>query len=157
VAAPATAAQAPPVSNVPPAADPVPQAHHGKACGQLAYGNRNLYRGQIHRIDPDHVAITGGTSDSRISPRRSENSYYPRHQSQRNDDCVRHVSDYRQVNAKPWAQVFLDGTPRRALGQTPLSGVTVPMGGVLIFENPNFTSKSYRITDKDSAIQVDFQ
>ena len=60
-----------------------------------------------------------------------------------------------QVNAKPWAQVFLDGASRRALGQTPL-GVTVPIGGVLVFENPNFTSKSYRITDKDTAIQVNF-
>jgi hypothetical protein len=61
-----------------------------------------------------------------------------------------------QVNAKPWAQVFLDGDSRRALGQTPLSGVTVPIGGVLVFENPNFTTKSHRISDKDSAIQVDF-
>jgi hypothetical protein len=61
-----------------------------------------------------------------------------------------------QINAKPWAQVFLDGLPRRALGQTPLSGVNVPVGGVLVFENPNFTAKSYRITDKDTAIQVDF-
>jgi hypothetical protein len=62
-----------------------------------------------------------------------------------------------QINAKPWAQVFLDGSPRRALGQTPLSGVNVPVGGVLVFENPNFTPKTYRITDKDTAIQVDFQ
>jgi hypothetical protein len=61
-----------------------------------------------------------------------------------------------QINAKPWAQVFLDGAPRRALGQTPLSGVNVPVGGVLVFENPNFTAKSYRVTDKDTAIQVDF-
>jgi hypothetical protein len=61
-----------------------------------------------------------------------------------------------QINAKPWAQVFLDGTARRPLGQTPLSGVTVPIGGVLVFENPNFPSKSYRITEKDAAIQVDF-
>jgi hypothetical protein len=62
-----------------------------------------------------------------------------------------------QINAKPWAQVFLDGTPRRALGQTPLSNVSVPIGGVLTFENPNFATKSYRITEKDTAIQVDFQ
>jgi cytoskeletal protein RodZ len=62
-----------------------------------------------------------------------------------------------QINAKPWAQVFLEGTPRRQLGQTPLSGVVVPIGGVLVFENPNFPNKSYRITDTDSAIQVNFQ
>jgi cytoskeletal protein RodZ len=61
-----------------------------------------------------------------------------------------------QINANPWAQVFLDGATRRSLGQTPLSGVAVPIGGVLVFENPNFPSKSYRITDKDSAVQVNF-
>jgi hypothetical protein len=61
-----------------------------------------------------------------------------------------------QINSKPWAQVFMEGTPRRSLGQTPLSGVSVPIGGVLVFENPNFPSKTYRITDKDTAIQVDF-
>jgi hypothetical protein len=61
-----------------------------------------------------------------------------------------------QINANPWAQVFLDGAPRRPLGQTPLSGVTVPIGSVLIFENPNFPSKSYRVMEKDTAIQVNF-
>ena len=62
-----------------------------------------------------------------------------------------------QINAKPWAQVSFDGTPRRQLGQTPLSGVVVPIGGVLTFENPNFPTKTYRITDTDSAIQINFQ
>jgi hypothetical protein len=61
-----------------------------------------------------------------------------------------------QINAKPWAQVFLEGTPRRPLGQTPLSGITVPVSSVLVFENPNFPSKTYRVTEKDSAVQVDF-
>lgn len=61
-----------------------------------------------------------------------------------------------QINARPWAQVFLEGAPRRPLGQTPLSGVSVPVGGVLVFENPNFTLKTYRITEKDSAIQLNF-
>jgi hypothetical protein len=61
-----------------------------------------------------------------------------------------------QINSKPWAQVFIEGAPRRPLGQTPLSGVSVPIGGVLVFDNPNFSSKTYRITDKDTAIQVDF-
>jgi hypothetical protein len=61
-----------------------------------------------------------------------------------------------QINSKPWAQVFIEGTPRRSLGQTPLSGISVPIGGLLVFENPNFVSKTYRITDKDTAIQVDF-
>jgi cytoskeletal protein RodZ len=61
-----------------------------------------------------------------------------------------------QINAKPWAQVSLEGTPRRPLGQTPLSGAVVPIGGVLTFENPNFPTKTYRITDTDSAIQINF-
>jgi hypothetical protein len=61
-----------------------------------------------------------------------------------------------QINARPWAQVFLDGPTRKALGQTPLSGVAVPVGGVLVFENPNFASKTHRITDTDAAIQVNF-
>jgi len=62
-----------------------------------------------------------------------------------------------QINAKPWAQVFVDGTPRRALGQTPLSGISVPVGSVLVFENPNFASKTHRVTETDTAIQMDFQ
>ena len=60
------------------------------------------------------------------------------------------------INAKPWAQVYLEGQQRRPLGQTPLSGATVPVGGVLVFENPNFTPKTYRITEKDKTIQVNF-
>jgi hypothetical protein len=61
-----------------------------------------------------------------------------------------------QINARPWAQVFVEGTQRRALGQTPLGSVHVPIGSVLTFENPNFGTKSYRITEKDSSIQVVF-
>jgi len=61
-----------------------------------------------------------------------------------------------QINARPWAQVFVDGTARKALGQTPLSSVRVPVGTVLAFENPNFPSKNYQVTEKDSSIQVVF-
>ena len=39
-----------------------------------------------------------------------------------------------QVNSKPWSEVFLEGVERKDLGQTPLSGIRVPIGGVLIFE-----------------------
>jgi len=60
------------------------------------------------------------------------------------------------INARPWAQVFLDDGQRKALGQTPLSGVQVPVGGVLVFENPNFPGKTYRVTGKESAIQITF-
>jgi hypothetical protein len=61
-----------------------------------------------------------------------------------------------RVNARPWAQVYLDGAPRRSLGQTPLSSLKVPVGSVLVFENPNFPAKSHRVTDQDSSIQMVF-
>jgi len=61
-----------------------------------------------------------------------------------------------QINAKPWASVFLEGTERQALGQTPLSGVIVPAGSTLVFENPNFPRKAYRVTGTETAIQVVF-
>jgi hypothetical protein len=61
-----------------------------------------------------------------------------------------------QINARPWAQVFVDGSQRRPLGQTPLSDVKVPIGSALIFENPNFPTKTYRVTGKETAIQMVF-
>ena len=61
-----------------------------------------------------------------------------------------------QVNAKPWAQVFIDGSTRQPLGQTPLSEVLVPIGGVLVFENPNFPGKTYRVKGTETEIRVTF-
>lgn len=61
-----------------------------------------------------------------------------------------------QINAKPWADVVVDGNPTRALGQTPLGGVSVPVGSTLVFRNPNFPEKKYRVAAKDTAIQVVF-
>ena len=61
-----------------------------------------------------------------------------------------------QINAKPWAQVFLEGAYRQPLGQTPLSGIVVPAGSTLVFENPNFPRKNYRVTGTETAIQVVF-
>lgn len=61
-----------------------------------------------------------------------------------------------QINSMPWAEVFLDGVERKALGQTPLSGVRVPIGSVLVFENPGFPQKKYRITGNETGIQVVF-
>jgi hypothetical protein len=61
-----------------------------------------------------------------------------------------------QINARPWAQVFVEGAVRKPLGQTPLSSIRVPLGSVLAFENPDFPSKSHRVTEKDSSIQVVF-
>ena len=61
-----------------------------------------------------------------------------------------------QINARPWAQVYLDGAERKPLGQTPLSNVRVPIGKVLVFENPNFPAKRHRVTGSDKAIQMAF-
>jgi len=58
-----------------------------------------------------------------------------------------------QVNSKPWAEVSLDGVEKRSLGQTPLSGLRVPIGSVLVFENPGFRAKRYRVTGNESGIQ----
>lgn len=61
-----------------------------------------------------------------------------------------------QINSKPWAEVFVDGAVRKDLGQTPLSGVRVPIGSVLIFENPQFQAKRYRVTGNETGIQISF-
>jgi hypothetical protein len=61
-----------------------------------------------------------------------------------------------QINAKPWAQVFIEGSRRQSLGQTPLSDVLVPIGSVLSFENPNFQGKRYRVSGTETTIQVTF-
>jgi hypothetical protein len=61
-----------------------------------------------------------------------------------------------QINARPWAQVFVDGTRLAPIGQTPLGDVSVPIGSVLVFQNPGFPEKRYRVTAKDAAIQMTF-
>jgi hypothetical protein len=61
-----------------------------------------------------------------------------------------------QINSKPWAEVFVDGSEKKDLGQTPLSGVRVPIGSILIFENPQFQPKRYRVTGNETGIQVVF-
>lgn len=61
-----------------------------------------------------------------------------------------------QINAKPWAQVSIDGSQRQPLGQTPLGEVKVPIGSMLLFENPNYPSKTYRVTGRESEIRVSF-
>jgi len=62
-----------------------------------------------------------------------------------------------QLNAKPWANVSIEGSTRLPLGQTPLSNVKLPIGSVLVFENPNFPSKSHKIAVDDKTIQMVFQ
>jgi hypothetical protein len=61
-----------------------------------------------------------------------------------------------QVNSRPWARVFLEGADRKELGQTPMSSISVPIGGVLTFENPQFQAKKYRVTGNETGIQIVF-
>jgi hypothetical protein len=61
-----------------------------------------------------------------------------------------------QINAKPWAQVFVDGSRLTPIGQTPLGDVSVPIGSVLVFQNPGYPDKRYRVTARDAAIQMTF-
>jgi hypothetical protein len=61
-----------------------------------------------------------------------------------------------QVQARPWATVSIEGSPRMPLGTTPLSDVRLPIGSVLIFENPNFPTKSQKVGPDDKAIQMVF-
>jgi hypothetical protein len=60
------------------------------------------------------------------------------------------------INSKPWAEVYLDGAEKKDLGQTPLGGARIPIGSVLIFENPQFQPKRYRVTGNETGIQVVF-
>jgi|GEM_PF-1116065 len=61
-----------------------------------------------------------------------------------------------QVQARPWATVSIEGSPRMPLGTTPLSDVRLPVGSILVFENPNFPTKSQKIGPDDKAIQMVF-
>lgn len=61
-----------------------------------------------------------------------------------------------QINARPWAQVFLDGAEMESLGQTPLGNVRVQAGSVLVFRNPGFPDKTHVVAAGDETIQVAF-
>jgi hypothetical protein len=61
-----------------------------------------------------------------------------------------------RINARPWAQVSIEGPQGKTLGQTPLSNITVAAGSVLVFQNPNFPEKKHRVTGTDSTIQLSF-
>jgi hypothetical protein len=61
-----------------------------------------------------------------------------------------------QINANPWAEVSIEGNPPKSLGETPLSGVSLTVGSVLVFKNPVFPEKRYRITGKEATIRIVF-
>jgi len=60
------------------------------------------------------------------------------------------------INSRPWADVYIDGPQKKALGQTPLGRVSVPIGSILIFENPKFQPKRYRVTGNETTINIAF-
>lgn len=57
------------------------------------------------------------------------------------------------INAQPWAEVILEGSGV-SLGQTPLGQVRVELGSSLIFRNPSFPEKLYKITNTKRVITV---
>ena len=61
-----------------------------------------------------------------------------------------------RINARPWAQVSIEGPEGKTLGQTPLSNITVAAGSVLVFQNPNFPEKKHRVTGTEGTIQLSF-
>ena len=61
-----------------------------------------------------------------------------------------------QIDSTPKAEVLLEGIPLRSLGQTPLNGVRVAVGSVLVFRNPDFPEKRHVVTEKDTVIHVAF-
>jgi hypothetical protein len=170
--APATSAPAPaaPVNTAPPApvtpptpppaAPEVPPAAAAPATGKLAVSSptsAEIYMGdKLLGSTPTTLELPPGRQ--RLEYRHGDLRTVVTHDIKANSTVTASVTFQVtvQINARPWAQVYVDGTPRRSLGQTPLSGITVPIGAVLIFENPGFESKTYRVTDKEAAIQVNF-
>jgi hypothetical protein len=61
-----------------------------------------------------------------------------------------------QIDSTPKAEVLVDGIPLKSLGQTPLNGVRVAIGSVLIFRNPDFPEKRHVVTEQDTVIRVVF-
>jgi hypothetical protein len=61
-----------------------------------------------------------------------------------------------KINAQPWADVFVQDGQIGSLGQTPLNDVRVPVGGLLVFRNPKFPDKTYRVRPEDTTIAVTF-
>lgn len=166
--APPQTSPAPPVTPVAatepakPVAMPAPPAvPPAAALGKLVVNSlttAEIYQGDKHLGSaPGNLQLPAGrqTLEYRHGENRTVVSYDIKADQTTNSSVTFQTTV--QVNAKPWANVFIDGAPRRALGQTPLSGVNVPIGSVLVFENPNFQTKTHRVTDSDAAIQVDFR
>jgi len=130
------------------------------AIGSLAVSSAvpvEIYRGD------EHLGSTPATLQLPAGPQTLEYRYQGLRQtlthvikSQETTTAAVSFSARVQINAKPWAQVFVDGAQLTPIGQTPIGDVSVPIGSVLVFQNPGFPEKRYRVTAKDAAITVTF-
>jgi hypothetical protein len=164
----ATSASAPavtPAAAAAPAPTTAPPATDAKPAVPAAMGTLNITssvpaeiyeRGKRIGSTPSRLVLAAGAHELeyRFEDFRKTASYIIR----TNETTATGVSfDVKvHINAKPWAQVFLGESQKTLLGQTPLSNVQVAIGSILVFENPNFPAKTYRVTGKETAILVNF-
>jgi len=157
--APALAtAAAPATTTAPPAADAKPAVP--AAMGTLNISSSvpaEIYeRGKRIGSTPGRLVLAAGAHELeyRFEDFRKSASYIIRTNETTPTSVSFDVNVH--INAKPWAQVFLGESQKTPLGQTPLSNVQVAIGSILVFENPNFPAKTYRVTGKETAILVNF-
>jgi hypothetical protein len=148
---------------VPPPPDPVanePQPVIAAAAGTLAVSSQtpvDIYKDDAYLgAAPVSLELPAGTHT--LEYRHGSLRKYVTHVINSNETTKTMITfDVSvQINSKPWAAVFIDGVEKKALGQTPLSGVRVPIGSILIFENPRFQTKTYRVTGNETGIQIVF-
>jgi hypothetical protein len=137
---------------------PAPRVRSAVAMGALAVNAAvpaEIYRGEEHLgSTPTTLQLPAGmqTLEYRYQGLRQTLSHF----ISSNETTIATVSFSTrvQINAKPWAQVSIAGS--RLLGQTPIGDVDVPIGSILVFQNPGFPEKRYRVTASDAEIQVTF-
>ena len=137
---------------------PAPRVRSAVAMGALAVNAAvpaEIYRGEEHLgSTPATLQLPAGmqTLEYRYQGHRQTLSHLIKSQ----ETTIATVSFLSrvQINAKPWAQVSIAGS--RLLGQTPIGDVDVPIGSILVFQNPGFPEKRYRVSASDAEIQVTF-
>jgi hypothetical protein len=137
---------------------PAPRVRSAVAMGALAVNAAvpaEIYRGEEHLgSTPATLQLPAGTQtlEYRYQGHRQTLSHLIKSQ----ETTIATVSFLSrvQINAKPWAQVSIAGS--RLLGQTPIGDVDVPIGSILVFQNPGFPEKRYRVGASDAEIQVTF-
>ena len=141
-----------------PLQTPAPRVRSAVAMGALAVNAAvpaEIYRGEENLgSTPTTLLLPAGTQtlEYRYQGHRQTLSHLIKSQ----ETTIATVSFLSrvQINAKPWAQVSIAGS--RLLGQTPIGDVDVPIGSILVFQNPGFPEKRYRVTASDAEIQVTF-